>query len=263
MDESRQISLEETENGAGDSWALDSLPWPQVEEALARDPRLLFPVGALVQHGGHLPLGTNTFIAEAVAKAISREMEILRAPTFHFGVPGPNQGAFSGAAGLQRKTLHRALNELLAEWEDHGVQEFVLLTAHRFELHLDALLMAMTSSAGTTVINLHALEVGDLLEGSPRAEHGGELETSLMLYLAPERVHMDRAEDVVPDPRTYRKYARGRVPTPPPGSGGVLGTPSLATREKGRAVFYRYISVVREILLEKDVPAGKDGGKTD
>jgi creatinine amidohydrolase/Fe(II)-dependent formamide hydrolase-like protein len=82
-----------------------------------------------------------------------------------------------------------------------------------------------------------------------------------MLHLAPERVHMDRAEDVVPDQRTYRKYAQGRVPTPPPGSGGVLGTPSRATREKGRAVFNRYISVVREILLEKEIVASGDGGK--
>jgi len=254
MDEPSQDPSPRHPNRPDRSWALDSLPWPRVQEALARDPRLLFPVGALVQHGRHLPLGTNTFIAEAVARVISREGEILRAPAFHFGVRGPEREGYTGSVGIQRKTLHRALNELLAEWEDHGVQEFILLTAHRHEPHLDALLMAMTSSANTTVINLYSLEVADLLEGSPRAEHAGELETSLMLFLAPDLVHMGHVRDVVPDPRTYRKYARGRVPTPPPGSGGTLGVPSRASAAKGEAVFNRYISALQEILLPPPRP---------
>lgn len=230
------------------SWSLERLPWPEVGRALARDPRLILPVGALVQHGPHLPLGTNTFIAEAVARALSRELGILRAPTFQYGVRGPDRETFAGTAGIQRKTLHRALNELLAEWEDHGVQEFILLTAHRLEAHIEALLMAMTSSASTTVVNLYSIEVADLLEGSPLSEHGGELETSLMLHLAPELVHLHHAADVIPDPKTLRKYARGRVATPPPGSRGTLGAPTRASAQKGAAVFSRYIQGLKEIL---------------
>jgi creatinine amidohydrolase len=230
------------------SWSLSSLPWPAVEKALSADPRLILPVGALAQHGPHLPLGTNTFIAEAVAREVSEGCGILLAPTFQFGVRGAENERYAGSAGLERKTLHRALNELLAEWEDHGAQEFVLLTAHRCEPHLDALLMAMPSSATTTVVNLHSIDVGDLLEGSPRSEHAGELETSLMLHLAPEKVFLEQATDVIPDARTFRKYARGRVATPPPGSKGILGAPSRATAEKGAAVFLRYIKTLQEIL---------------
>lgn len=259
MDVSGSAPRRDGKGSTEGSFALDALPWPQVQETLKRDPRLLFPVGALVQHGRHLPLGTNTFIAESVARALSTEMEILLAPTFHFGVRSPEAEDFPGSAGLQRKTLHRALNELLAEWEDDGVQEFILLTAQRYEPHLDALLMAMTSSATTTVINLYSLEVGDLLEGSPGAEHAGELETSLMLFLAPHRVCLAQARDVVPDARTYRKYARGRVPTPPPGSGGILGTPSRATAKKGEVVFNRYITSLREVLRTGAPPVSRPG----
>jgi creatinine amidohydrolase/Fe(II)-dependent formamide hydrolase-like protein len=230
------------------SWFLERLPWPEVGRALARDPRLILPVGAMVQHGPHLPLGTNTIISEAVARAVSRDMGILRAPTFHYGVRGPERESFAGTAGIQRKTLHRALNELLAEWEDHGFQEFILLSAHRHEAHVEALLMALTSSAATTVVNLFAIEVGDILEGSPFSEHGGELETSLMLHLAPDLVRMEHAADVIIDSKTLRKYARGRVATPPPGSRGILGVPSRATPEKGAAVFSRYIQALKEIL---------------
>jgi creatinine amidohydrolase len=230
------------------SWSLGSLPWPEVGRALARDPRLIIPIGALVQHGPHLPLGTNTFIAEAVAIAASQEFRVLRAPTFQFGVRGPEREDYAGTAGLQRKTLHRAVNELIAEWEDHGVQEFILLTAHRLEAHIEALLMALTSSASKVVVNLYSMDVGDLLDGSPLSEHGGELETSLMLYLAPDLVQMGHSADVLPDPKTLRKYARGRVATPPPGSRGILGAPSRASAEKGAAVFSRYIKGLQEIL---------------
>jgi creatinine amidohydrolase len=140
------------------------------------------------------------------------------------------------------------MNELLAEWEDHGIQEFLVLTAHKFEPHLDALLMAMTSSAATNVVNLLTIEVDDILEGSPLGEHGGELETSLILHLAPERVRMGQAVDVVPDERTHRRYAYGRVATPPPGSRGTLGFPSRASAEKGREVFQRFVEVVVRTL---------------
>lgn len=233
---------------------------------LARDPRLILPVGALVQHGPHLPLGANTFITERVAEEVSRRCGILLAPGFDYGVWNPGKESYAGSTGIERKTLHRALNELLAKWEDHGIREFILLTAYQQEPHLDALLMAMTSSAVTTVVNLFTIDVGNLLDASPLSEHGGELETSLMLYLAPSLVQTDQAADVVADSRTYRRYAQGRVATPPPGSRGTLGFPSRASEEKGRAVFFRYVESLVEILSGESSPSesgmtsGEDSG---
>jgi creatinine amidohydrolase len=247
----------------GRSWSLQHLPWPEVGRILARNPRLVLPVGALVQHGPHLPLGTNTFIAERVAQEISRTCGILLAPSFNYGVWNPGKESYAGSTGVERKTLHRALNELMAKWEDHGIQEFLLLTAYQHEPHLDALLMAMTSSATTIVVNLFTIDAGDLLEGSPLSEHGGELETSLMLYLAPGSVQLGQAADVVADPRTYRRYAQGRVATPPPGSRGILGFPSRASSEKGEAVFNRYVESLAEVLSGEPSPSqpGINSGK--
>ena len=91
-----------------DSYALDTLTWPEAGRLLARDSRLLFAVGALEQHGPHLPLGTNTFLAEAVTRRVSVALGILRAPTFSYGVVGSGRGHYAGTATLRRKTLHRA-----------------------------------------------------------------------------------------------------------------------------------------------------------
>ncbi len=229
------------------SYALDQLTWPEAGRILAREPRLIFPVGALEQHGPHLPLGANVLVAERVATEVSQRLGVLRAPTFFYGV-AVGGGPFAGTAGLRRKTFHRAVNELLARWEDHGVTEFIIVTAHRFEPHLEALLMALTDTSLTTVYDLFQVDVSDLLEGDPEREHGGEMETSLLMHLAPERVRLEEARDFVPEARALRKYTRGRVPTPPPGSRGVLGHPSRATAEKGRAVFERLVETLTAVI---------------
>lgn len=232
----------------GGSYALENLTWREVGRILARDSRLLFPVGALEQHGAHLPLGTNTFIAETLAVDASEEHEVLLAPTLAYGVAMPNPGRFAGCTGVGRKTLHRAVNELFARWEDHGVSEFVVITAHRFEPHLDALLMALTSDSVTTVIDLYRIDVSDLLESPAHLEHAGELETSLMLHLAPERVRKDEIDVTPASAGDARSYMRGGMPTPPAGSAGSVGRPDLATANKGGRIYERYRAALRSVL---------------
>ncbi len=222
--------------------AVDELAWRKVGRILAEDPRLIMPVGALEQHGPHLPIGTNIFIAEQVARAVSERCGILRAPAFSYGVT-VSGGPFR-APGLRRKTLHRAVNELIGGWEDLYVRHFHLITAHRYEPHLEALLMTASGPAHKSVYDLYQIDVSDVLESDPEFEHAGELETSLMLHLAPDRVKMERAADFLPEGFALRKYTRRRVPKPPLESRGVLGSPRLATPEKGAAVFDRYVSVL-------------------
>jgi creatinine amidohydrolase len=230
------------------SYSLEDLTWTEVARVLARDSRLIFPVGALEQHGPHLPLGSNTYIAERLSRDLSQDLGILLAPTLPYGVTLNEPGRFAGAVTLRRKTLHKAVNELIAGWEDHGVSEIIVVTAYRYEPHLDALLMALTSDSRTTVIDLYAIDVSDLLEAPAETEHAGELETSLMLHLAPERVRTEQLADFVPEGKDLRKYIRARVPTPPPGSQGAIGRPSRASAEKGRQVYERYRVALRTAL---------------
>jgi len=231
------------------SYAVDELPWPEVAGALEHDARLIVPVGALEQHGPHLPLGANTRIAERVAREVSQRLGILRAPAFSYGTI-VGKGSFAGAAGLGRKTLHRAVNELFAHWEDDGVREFVIITAHRYEPHLEALLMALTDRSVNSVYDLYRIDVSDLVASDPESEHGGELETSLLLHLAPELVRVDHMRNSALEGRALRKYMRRRVPAPPPGSSGAVGHPLSATPEKGERIFLRYVGRLCSWLVE-------------
>jgi creatinine amidohydrolase len=230
------------------SLRLDHLSWPEVRRLLTADPRLILPVGALDHHGPHLPLGANTLIAERVALDLSGRLQLVVAPTFHYGLTKPDWAPYPGTGTLRRKTFHRAINELLASWDDHGIDEVVIITAQRHEPHIEALLTALTENATTEIVDLMTIDVADLVEGHPEEERGGELETSLLLFLAPELVRMDEAVDFLPHSQSSGRYVEGRVTTPPPGFQGVVGRPTLATAEKGAAAYHRYIAILEEAL---------------
>lgn len=229
--------------------ALDELSWIDVAAHLARDPRLLLPVGALEQHGPHLPLGSNVLIARSFCLDLSQEFRVLRAPTFSFGVNVRTERAYAGTASLGRKTLHRGLNELLDGWEGHGVTEFIIVTGHRHDPHMEALASLITAESRVRVIDIWDVPIHDLLEGQESAQHAGEAETSLMLHLYPDLVRMDRARDFELSPDEFRRYMRGGMPSPPPGGTGCVGRPTLATAEKGRRIYRRIIDAIRRAVF--------------
>lgn len=202
-------------------------------------------MGACEQSGPHLPVGAGTCVAEAIARDLSREFGVLLAPTLHYGVNLPGEETYPGGAALKAKTLHRAMNELLAAWAAQGFQEFVAITANGHEPHAEAI--ATVRAAGGRVRMVEALspELGAFLEGEPGPEHAGEVLTSLLLHLRPGAVRLDRARDFVMDPAQRRKFVGGRLKRVPAGGGGALGQPTLATAEKGRRIYEHILEKIR------------------
>jgi creatinine amidohydrolase len=169
-----------------------------IQERLLLRPTLLVPVGTTEQHGPHLPLGCDTIIVERLSDDLSAAFGVPRAPAVEYGVQAPTH-PFPGGAALRRKTLHRVMNELIESWEDGaGVKEFIILTAQAVDAHLEALSTIRTESASTTVVDILGLDFGDLLETPGIPIQGGELDTSLLLYLAPHLVQLELARRHLP-----------------------------------------------------------------
>jgi creatinine amidohydrolase len=232
--------------------SIDQLSWTDVAAHIARDPRLLIPVGALEQHGPHLPLGANAIVAHRIAADLSAEFDVLRAPTLNYGVNVRTDRIYAGTASLRQKTLHRALNELLGCWQDQGFSEFILITAHRHEPHLDALATLYTDTARVRVVSVWDVDIADILETQPGPLHACEAETSLLLHLHPQLVHMDRARDFELSPEAFARYIRGTLPAPPPGGAGVVGHPRAATADKGARIHARMLEALRRALFDGD-----------
>lgn len=225
-----------------------------VAETIERDPRLIVPVGTCEQHGPHMPLGADTIVVERLASDLSAESGVLVAPTVEYGVNVVTERGFAGNGSLRKKTLHRMLNDLLDTWESTGVREFILLTAHEQDSHLEAMSTVITSGARVRVVDIFGVDFGDLLQGQTEPMHGDEVDTSLMLYIAPELVDMSLAQDYMMSRDELRRYRRGwlRVPRESPGS---IGRPTLATAEKGRAIYERIHGRIRDRIFASPPPA--------
>jgi len=218
-----------------------------------RDPRLIIPVGTCEQHGPHLPLSCDTIIVERVARDLSAEFGVLLAPTVEYGVNAQTDRGFAGNASVRKKTLHRMLNDLLDTWESTGIREFILLTAHEHDPHLEAMCTVITSEARVRVVDIFGVQFADLLEGQTEPMHGDEVDTSLLLYIAPELVDMAVAQDYMMSREEMRRYRRGwlRVPSASPGS---IGRPTLASAEKGRALYERIYGRIRDRVFVAPPP---------
>ena len=211
-----------------------------IGDLLARRPTLIVPVGTTEQHGPHLPLGCDTIIVERLADDLSAAFTVLRAPTIEFGVHTVSL-PLPGGAALRHRTLHRFKNELIETWEDGaGVREFVILTAQASEAHMEALSTIRTEEATVQVVDVFGLEFGPLLDQPGGPIHGGELDTSLLLYLAPELARMDLALDFALTPKMLARYRPGHSRRLPEGSPGSVGYPSLASAQKGE-LLYKFI----------------------
>lgn len=208
---------------------------------------LIVPVGTTEQHGPHLPLGCDSLIVERLADDLSARSGMPRTPTVEYGVHAPI-ASFPGGAALTRKTLHRVMNELIESWESGaGVREFLILTAQANDAHKEALSTIRTDHARVLTVDIFDLDFHGMLEHPDAPVQGGELDTSLLLYMAPDLVHMERARDFVlsDEDRTYRPGTTRRLPT---GSPGSIGYPTLATARKGEQLYTFILEQVEHCL---------------
>ncbi len=207
----------------------------RVRAILARDPRLIVPVGTTEQHGPHLPLGADTILIERLADDLSAEFRVLRAPTIEYGVNASTRALYPGNATVRRKTLHRFMNDLVGSWEDGGVEQFIILTAHGYDPHQEALSTLRTRGATIRTVDIFTARLEG--EDTELPIHGGAVDTSLLLHVDADLVALDAAEDYVPSARRlqgWRRRARGAITPEGPGS---VGRPTRSTPEAGRLLY--------------------------
>lgn len=228
---------------------LDELTWKEAADWFRRDPRLILPVGTCLQHGPHLPLGADTLIVEAVAEALAARHGVLLAPTLAYGGSSAREQAYAGTASLRAKTLHRVLNELVSQWEEQGVREFILMTAQGHGPHLTALLAVIVERARVRAVDLNGVDVSRFLDCGPGPEHAAEFETSLLLHLAPERVRREEIRDPEVEEGPEERAGAGSEAVPPEGSPGVVGQPTAATAEKGRRIYAHLVDHIGSRLF--------------
>ncbi|ELZ58592.1 MULTISPECIES: creatininase family protein [Halorubrum] len=235
------------------------LTWPEIETALEETRTLLVPVGSTEQHGRHLPLGVDAYMPEAIGERVTERSPALLAPPVWYGV-SPHHTFKPGTFTVSTETFQRYLFEICASAGEWGIENVLLLNGHYLaqDPELEIVVRRLRSEADLTAFHVPLVNVfADVAEEIRTGEvsfHASEFETSIMLALLPELVHMDRAERVDPPAESppltdYDALGENKVGwsltardmdelTP----SGNIGDPTVATADKGEALVEAAVS---------------------
>lgn len=198
--------------------------WPSI----GGRPLLVVPLGAVEQHGPHLPLGTDTVVATAVASAAVPALDgALLAPALAYGASGEHEG-FPGTVSIGTA----ALTALLVEYgRSAGRWAGRLLVVNGHGGNLEAL------RAAVPLLRTEGRDVAWIPCGVPGGDaHAGRTETSLVLHVEPRTVREELAERGNTTPigeLLPRLRAEGVLGVSP---NGVLGDPAGASSSEGAAL---------------------------
>jgi len=220
--------------------------------------KAVLPLGSTEYHGEHLPFGTDTLVAEHLAREVSLTVErLFMLPPLPYGMSA-HYSSFPIAITLKTETLIHILTEIFDSLRKHDLKHLLIINGH--DGNIPAIEAATNEYRAIhpdfkiAVLDAWWVTAGQLLpEGTFEVwnglGHAGEGETSMMLRVAPSLVHMEKAIGVVPDlPAHIQVKWTFNELTPH----GVTGDPTKATTEKGAKMSDALVKHLVEFIKEMD-----------
>jgi creatinine amidohydrolase len=237
----------------------------------------VLPVGAVEQHGPHLPLSVDADLVDGIVRAalphLAPDAPVLFLPTLALGY-SPEHAAFAGTLTLKADTVLRLWTDVAESVAATGVRKLVLFNAHGGQVSLmdvaardwRARLGMLVYSVSWFNLPLRTPEGEDINARFAPAEHrfgihAGQIETAMMLALKPERVQMDRAEHF----HSSSEWRAQHFPILGNGRSaklawqiqdyhpsGAVGHAAAATPEDGHALVQAAGRALAELLAEVD-----------
>ncbi len=253
----------------------EEFTWEEIREVVKENRVVLQPVGTIEQHGPHLPLKTDILLAQTFCLEAGRRSpsDMVVMPSISYGF-NEHHMDYPGTIAVDGETFIRYVLCVTKSLARHGFRKILLVNGHGSNNpFLDII-------ARRTIIETEALcgtfmpysLIRDLIGKMSECQwnsHACEIETSLLLYVAPELVKMERAKAEIGFP--ISKYHWRSLTKPSPlnmmdiwsrfSETGIAGDPTLATREKGKQLFEAGVAAMIELVKEfKDhrIAARKD-----
>jgi creatinine amidohydrolase len=238
-----------------------------VEAAAAVTDRsvLILPIGAMEQHGPHLPLATDLLVIDAFADAVVAEagdaLDLWRLPSLTFSKSNEHAWA-PGTVWLRPETVLAVMRDIGCSLSTLAARKLVLLNGHGGNTGLlDVVCRELRLSFGFQTFLLHAsLPADHGGDGAPEEHglgiHGGVAETSILLHLRPDLVDMTAAVRNVPNWMTAHHHVRfgGSASfgwlSDDFGPSGVIGDATIATADRGKVAFEEGVRHLVDVLAE-------------
>ena len=207
---------------------------------------VVLPVASMEQHGPHLPVGVDTFLCEGVCKAGAeiavKDVPVVVAPTLWCGM-AEHHMAFGGTFTFDIPTYMAVLRAFLVSIKRHGFKRVFIVNGHGGNIAaLNAFLPDLTRETSltlyaTTYFELSQSDLAPLLEDQKGVHHACEVETSMMMVVAPDTVKHDRLPEAFGmlngDPRKAYPASRYLPFKDNITSSGVIGDARRANKQKG------------------------------
>jgi len=205
----------------------------------------VLPIGSFEQHGSHLPLATDSIVACAIAEAVAKNYNLTLLPPVTISCSHEHSD-FTGTVSIGAATLYAVIRDVARSLEQRRIRKLLLVNGHGGNYVLGNVVQEANVDERRMALFPHrddweqARKVGGLVTSNHEDMHGGELETSILLDVAPERVR-GGAEDWVAPERTHLYqlgvggYSRS----------GIIGRPSLASADKGRLVIEELVRLAK------------------
>ena len=238
---------------------LRDLTWLEAEKVLGPDTVVVLPIGAAAkEHGPHLRLDNDERLADGYARLLAsaeRAGDLVIAPTltYHFY---PAFAEYPGSTSLRLETARDLTVDVVRSIAKHGPRRFYALNTGVSTVRALEPAAAELAREGIVLRYTDVIAVLAPIESELSEQEGGthadEIETSIMLVLAPDRVDLTKA---VKDYDIRTALRSGGLTRNPDGPGtysptGIFGDPTLASREKGRKIVQALLSAVLAELAE-------------
>lgn len=238
------------------SYLMEYMSWPEIDSAIkSGKTSVVICVGAIEQHGYHLPIATDALLGTAVACKVSELLgDALAAPVIRPGF-SPHHMGFKGSVTLSHDTLYRLICDYVKSYGEYGFETVIVICSHGGNsptLRL-ACQKLREENPPYSIIPIYDVMQYSCMNypyfGPKEGYHANRLETSWMLYLYPELVRMEQAKaggslEALP----IRDYSvplfHGRVKDF--SETGAIGDPTQADAALGEASFSELTSAIAD-----------------
>lgn len=222
------------------------------ERAVSENPVAILPLGATEQHGHHLPLGVDVYLAEALAKKVAKETNAMLLPALPFGYSWVWRD-IPGTISLEQHRVEAVIKDVAKSVHRYGVERLILINGHDANnASMKYATRELMDEVDIEVIYLFYPGLENIRQVVCESEtwhgmiHACEFETSLMLAVKPELVKMDEA--VSEYPAKPPLYGKSTISLGELSKSGVFGDATKATKEKGERMLNHFVKEMVRLL---------------